>query len=300
MTDTPQNPSSVQDESASSLTTELPPQSDPERSTMTAENVSSQKQAAAYTTDGYMYFEFFSTQEKTLNDNGILVILKLHDTVTSTTRDLIKFSGAKDAIDPASLLSLYNNTVYLVDAVGQLSTVDANLTQTSAVSIGLQPGEFVSDYVFDGSFLYYLAGPFCNEYKAICDGTLRAVDMTSGKVRTLATHIDKDSIAGFDTTHANLYFSDRIADGGCYAALISELNLATNTLSALPAFDWCADDPDRDQLEKEESDFFGRLVPKRAEVDYLQWNGNIFQKPATDIGDDHALWSKDLLPIEVY
>lgn len=245
-------------------------------------------------TSGTIYFEYLNTNLVSANDNGLFVTLKIHDNVASTTRELITFSGAKNGVYPASLFSLYRNNIYFVNKTGQLSVVDQNLMQVRNAPVVLRSGEFVSDYLFDGDWLYYLAGPFCNEYKAACDGTLRVFNLKTEKTLDIASHIYKRNIAGFDATHSNLIFSEGFGDAGCQSATFSKLNLSTAAISELPSFSWCEGDKDVDSIVSTKNNFLAGLVPKRTNVNHLQLVQGILQKPVDTIEND------DWLTIQVY
>ncbi len=243
-------------------------------------------QPAAPILNGYVYFEYFNTNTWTEDDNGLVTTLKYFDVTSSTTKNLIELSDSKGQAYPASLFSVYRNTIYFVDAAGRLTAIDAtDLTRTRTIAIGLEPGEFVSDYLFDGDRLYYLAGPFCNSYRAICNNTFRSVEMGTGEVRTIATGIDKAYIAGFDAARANLYFSWGWGDAGCHATKVSGWNLATNKVSDVRSFSGCAEEPgtDIEAIRKQEKEFFDALAPKKTDADHLIWNGSIFSQPLDSI-----------------
>ncbi len=233
-------------------------------------------------TDSYVYLEYLNTNTYGGVDNGLVMTLKIHDNIASTTKNLITFRGAEDMILPASLFSLYRNTIYFVNEKGQLSAINPSLTEVHVIPVALSSEEFISDYLFDGDSLYYLAGPFCNMYKGRCDGTLRVFNLKTEKTLEIVRHINKNLIAGFDITHSSIFFVSYFGDAGCMGLKLSEFNLFTHIEKEESSFHWCYDEVDNTRIES--TNFLNSLTPKRIKVRQLQLSGNVLQNP-TKIDD---------------
>ncbi len=226
--------------------------------------------------DGYVYVEYENLNDPSQGDNGLRVRLKVDDTATKTTTTVVTFAGAQDLVVPASQFALYRNVLYFLNAQGKLMTIDIEKGKVNPVPLQLKTGEFISDYLFDGDNVYYLAGPFCNFYMAECDNTLRVTNLISQQTQDIVSHITKREMAGFDPSHTKLYISYSVGDAGCYSNSVIGINIQSKTVSDEPGFGGCSDDGNFDQEQRAEAAFFASLSPKIKNVNRLKVTQGVY------------------------
>jgi hypothetical protein len=221
-----------------------------------------------------VYFQYTNTNDLSGGDNGLREDLMKKDFSTGLDSALMTFKGAKDDVYPVSHISLYKNNLYFINRSGALNKLDAKLNELTNPEIGLQAGEFVSDYLFVDNILYYLAGPFCDTYRGECHNSLRSVELSSGQVETLYTDLSSSVIGGLNGEKTKLYFFDGFGDAGCMAEYKTEFDLAAKTSVTFPQISLCEEDSDYDQKEKAIKDFHDALVPKKSTTRFMSWDGS--------------------------
>lgn len=225
-------------------------------------------------TSGQVFVEYINTNQHTEADNGLRMKLKLRDQ-EGRLFDLFAFSNETGMHYPALAFTLHDGALYFIEGRGQIKKMDAELKSASAVTTGIAPGEFASDYLFVGDTLYTLAGVPCTFYMGKCDNTLRSVSLSTGTVREIAANISFHDVGGLDAARENLFVIQEFGDAGCFSTRIGKINLASGAFTELERFGACAGDGGEADAEYEREHaakdaFLKSLEPARPLVEHLQ------------------------------
>ncbi len=95
------------------------------------------------------------------------------------------------------------------------------------------PAAPLHDFFVKDNELYYITGPFCNDYMMECSNMfLRSYNLVTGAHQVLAQNSESRNIEGFDA-NGNLILSYKEADAGNYWASFESYNFATSVLNKL-------------------------------------------------------------------
>jgi len=154
----------------------------------------------------------------TRNDNGILTIEQssargaelLFQSEGGTRMKVARFDDGL-IYKP----TLVGDTLYYVGTDGMLRMLALFDTHEPVmIALDLPDGDLVNDFYVYDTTLYYLAGAWCQNYKATCDLSLYSYDIGTGDHKLLAEGIASRVIVGFSDELDALYLAYTEGDAG--------------------------------------------------------------------------------------
>jgi hypothetical protein len=113
---------------------------------------------------------------------------------------------------------------------------------TERVALGAgdaDPDTVINEFYFHGNSIFYLYGPWCQEYLARCNLSLFEYNQKNGTHTLLASPVTSRRIAGYNSTlnTLDMYWSE--GDGGCFWATTERFEFMTLTLRKGPDYSGC-------------------------------------------------------------
>ena len=240
-----------------------------------------------------IYFEYTNTDNPTLKDNGLEVTLTSKNLVTLETDNRIYLSGAQGFIYPASRYTFHDKSFYFIGKDGGLTKVNSDLYTINNSILTLQKGDYISDYFIRDNFIYYLVGPFCNEYMGKCNNSIMAFNVLTKKSEKLTTNIQENTISGFSRDGKKLILSNGSGDAGCAWEKFTTFDLITNTITDTKDFVWCIEEKETEETLKKRKEFTENIYPKTTNVKYISYINNNLISTGEDATIIHLITPKD-------
>lgn len=223
--------------------------------------------------NGIVYFEYENTNTSYYGDNGLVVRLKSVDLDRLIFKDLFFFDGAEEEIHPASNYAYHDGILYFVDKYGELNEIDASLTGYNRINLYLNSTEYVSDFFIKDNVVYYLAGPFCNFYRAHCNNSLRAFNMVSGTSTVFIRNMRENYIRGLDAAGSKIFLWIGGGDAGGSQETFVTFDLIKNEILAEDefVFDYDQDEEDVRAEEEKRNKFLKNIERGITLVSYIRF-----------------------------
>ena len=249
----------------------LVPQTDPASNAITSTTtLESRTEVGTSTKDGVVQIERPQSGHLMFEPGA----LKLKNEASAVNLNLYNFKNIGGEAEWFSRPAYVAETLYVILNDGKLYRFNRDYN-FEKIPIEITHDEYVSDYLVIGSQIYYLAGPYCDEYLGKCNSALRIYDKSTGISKTLAKNIQSGDIAGFTNDKSRLYLAKYFGDGGCFASQFSVYDFTTTELVINElVYNGCEGDGGDTQWNAQNK-LLDSLYPKRKTVEALRFEGNI-------------------------